>query len=97
VGDQAVAEDRGKDSVGKTVESLLLSGPPLPRPIPAVYAPGVTTLAHPLDNPTNTTNVYIRGLPPDTDDEKLYEMTCRFGTVISHKAIMDTEHGTCKG
>ncbi|KAL7273118.1 hypothetical protein RUND412_004039 [Rhizina undulata] len=82
----------------KSVESLILAGPPLPRPIPAVYSPEFPrTLHDSLENPTNTTNVYIRGLPPDTDDDKLYEMTCRFGVVTSHKAIMDTEHGTCKG
>jgi hypothetical protein len=98
MGDGGAVEVGGKDgSVGKTVESLLLSGPPLPRPIPAMYASGTPTLAQTLDNPTNTTNVYIRGLPPDTDDDKLYEMTSRFGKVVSHKAIMDTEHGTCKG
>jgi RNA recognition motif-containing protein len=62
-----------------------------------MYTTGPPTIAHTLANPTNTTNVYIRGLPPDTDDDKLYEMTSRFGKVISHKAIMDTEHGTCKG
>lgn len=94
----AILGDSGLESeVGKEVQAMLLSGPPLPPPMPAVYAPTITTLAAPLDNPTNTTNVYIRGLPPDTDDDKLYEMTCRFGPVISHKAIMDTEHGTCKG
>ena len=91
------AEDREAKELSKHVESMLLSGPPVPPPITAVYAPCVATLAQTLDNPTNTTNVYIRGLPPDTDDDKLYEMTCRFGTVVSHKAIMDTEHGTCKG
>jgi hypothetical protein len=94
VGESGITENRGKD-IG--LEQLLLAGPPLPRPIPAVYASGAITLAQTLDNPTNTTNVYIRGLPPDTDDDKLYEMTCRFGAVVSHKAIMDTEHGTCKG
>lgn len=82
----------------KSVEALLLAGPPLPTPIPALFSSeSARNVNQALDNPTHTTNVYIRGLPPDTDDDKLYEMTCRFGTVVSHKAIMDTDHGTCKG
>jgi len=95
-GEAGVIDDRAKD-MGKAIETLVLNGPPLPRPIPASYPPSAPIVSNPLDNPTNTTNVYIRGLPPDTDDDKLYEMTCRFGAVVSHKAIMDTEHGTCKG
>ncbi|KAF8534307.1 hypothetical protein BDD12DRAFT_756961 [Trichophaea hybrida] len=94
---QGLLEDRIRTDIGKHVESLLLSGPPLPRPIPAIFVAGVASLAQTLDNPTNTTNVYIRGLPPDTNDDRLYEMTCRFGSLVSHKAIMDAEHGTCKG
>ncbi|RPA76704.1 hypothetical protein BJ508DRAFT_417479 [Ascobolus immersus RN42] len=43
------------------------------------------------------TNVYIRGLSAEMDDDKLYEMTACYGNVISHKAIMDTENGGCKG
>lgn len=87
-----------RDELGKYVERLLLSGPRVPSPIPGAFMTGtIKTMSEALANPTNTTNVYIRGLPPDTDDDKLYEMTCRFGNVISHKAIMDTEHGTCKG
>lgn len=94
---QGIIEDHKNRAICNHVESLLLSGPPLPQPISPIFAPGVASLAQTLDNPTNTTNVYIRGLPPDTNDDKLYEMTCRFGTVVSHKAIIDTEHGTCKG
>lgn len=43
------------------------------------------------------TNVYIRGLSAEMDDDKLFEMTACYGNVISHKAIMDTENGGCKG
>lgn len=93
----AVTDDQAND-LSKYVETLLLQGPPVPNPIPGSFMSGpLKTLSQTLENPTNTTNVYIRGLPPDTDDDKLYEMTCRFGNVVSHKAIMDTEHGTCKG
>lgn len=100
VSNVSYADHGGKpvDNGKKKLESLLLSGPPLPRAIPAVYSPDAPkTMGQCLENPTNTTNVYIRGLPPDTDDDKLLEMTSRFGVVTSHKAIMDTEHGTCKG
>lgn len=90
--------DSGQIYSRKRVESLLLAGPPLPHPIPAVFSPdSAKTMGESLENPTFTTNVYIRGLPPDTNDDKLYEMACRFGGIVSHKAIMDTEHGTCKG
>lgn len=43
------------------------------------------------------TNVYIRGLPNDIDDDKLLELTSTYGNVVSHKAIIDTENGGCKG
>lgn len=43
------------------------------------------------------TNVYIRGLPAEIDDDKLYEMTSIYGPIVSHKAIIDTENGGCKG
>lgn len=80
------------------VESLIRGGPPLPEPISTAFSGEATkSMGENLENPTHTTNVYIRGLPPDTDDDKLLEMVRRFGAIISHKAIMDTEHGTCKG
>ena len=83
----------------KSIEDMVNSGPPIPAPVHGNLLQYPTRQpTHPiLDNPSNTTNVYVRGLPPDTDDDKLLEMTARFGRVTSHKAIMDTEHGTCKG
>ncbi|KAF8421230.1 hypothetical protein EV426DRAFT_706858 [Tirmania nivea] len=49
-----------------------------------------------LYNPSKTTNVYIRGLAPDTDDEKLLRLVEKYGHVESHKAIID-KVGFCKG
>lgn len=50
-----------------------------------------------LYNPSKTTNVYIRGLAPDTDDDKLFKLVDQYGHVVSHKAIMDKTTGFCKG
>lgn len=80
----------------KTLTEMIKSGPPIPTPVHGPYISRGYGHSN-LENPTHTTNVYVRGLPPDTDDDKLLEMTARFGKVTSHKAIVDTEHGTCKG
>lgn len=48
-------------------------------------------------NPTNTTNVYIRGLPVNTTDKALRELCEPFGTISSSKAILDPKEGYCKG
>ena len=50
-----------------------------------------------LYNPSNTMNVYIRGLSPDTDDDQLLRLVEKYGTIISHKAIIDKSTGFCKG
>lgn len=50
-----------------------------------------------LDNEHGTTNVYIRGLHPDTTDEKLHGYGSRFGDIASCKAIIDLNSGFCKG
>ncbi|XP_065189376.1 RNA-binding motif, single-stranded-interacting protein 1-like isoform X2 [Sycon ciliatum] len=43
------------------------------------------------------TNLYIRGLGPNTKDTDLYNMCCEFGTIISTKAIVDKATNLCKG
>jgi len=48
-------------------------------------------------NPTKTTNIYIRGLPPTTTDESLHSMCSIYGTITSSKAIIDQKQGDCKG
>lgn len=50
-----------------------------------------------LDNEHGTTNVYIRGLWPDTTDDKLEAYGARFGDIVSCKAIIELQTGTCKG
>ncbi|GBC00261.1 hypothetical protein RclHR1_00380029 [Rhizophagus clarus] len=50
-----------------------------------------------FSNPTKTTNIYIRGLPPTTTDESLHSMCSIYGTITSSKAIIDQKQGDCKG
>lgn len=73
--------------------------PIIPPAVPAVFTdPGHRrALSVSLYNPTRTTNVYIRGLTPDTDDDKLHSYVARFGLVLCHKSILDLDTGTCKG
>ncbi|CAG8678985.1 23869_t:CDS:2 [Dentiscutata erythropus] len=50
-----------------------------------------------FNNPTKTTNIYIRGLPPNTTDESLHNMCSIYGSITSSKAIIDQKQGDCKG
>lgn len=43
------------------------------------------------------TNLYIRGLRPETTDQDLHKMCEVFGKIVSTKAIIDNETGKCKG
>jgi len=43
------------------------------------------------------TNLYIRGLGPETTDKDLIQLCCKFGTIISTKAILDKTTNKCKG
>ncbi|KAJ1966378.1 hypothetical protein IWQ62_002437 [Dispira parvispora] len=45
----------------------------------------------------HNTNVYINNLPPEMTDEELERLCSAFGTITSHKAIMDATTQTCKG
>ncbi|KTW28434.1 hypothetical protein T552_01697 [Pneumocystis carinii B80] len=81
------------------IAGMIASGPPVPAPVPSIFSGPAyyDTLESSLQNPNKTTNVYIRGLPPDTTDESLYILASRFGKIHSSKAILDTQSGTCKG
>ncbi|KAI9825341.1 MAG: hypothetical protein M1826_007019 [Phylliscum demangeonii] len=81
-----------------TAELLGVTGtmPPIPQAVPAVLA-SRKTLFECFDNPTGTTNVYIRGLHPDTTDEMLFLYAFRFGQVANSKAMIDNQTGLCKG
>ena len=70
--------------------------PAIPKAVPAPYSP-VKPLDRRLENPNGITNVYIRGLQPDTTDEMLYDLAVRFGEIESSKAIIDMSTGLCKG
>lgn len=45
----------------------------------------------------SSTNLYIRGLAPETTDDKLQSMCERYGKIVSTKAIMDKQTNLCKG
>ena len=90
----SVGEYEYVDYWTKTRES-----PVIPVAIPAKQTKdsGRGTFDKILDNEHGTTNVYIRGLWPDTTDELLYGYGIRFGDIKSCKAILDLNTGTCKG
>lgn len=74
--------------------------PAIPEPVPARHSGpdgGRGSLDKILDNPDGTTNVYVRGLQPNTTDELLGMYGERFGAIESQKAIIDHSTGTCKG
>lgn len=73
--------------------------PKIPRAVPAPYSynDGRGTLDKILDNPNQTTNVYIRGLRPNTTDAMLEQYGARFGDIVTAKSIIDHPTHTCKG
>ena len=74
--------------------------PAIPPPVPAIHSGqdgGRGSLDKILDNRNGTTNVYIRGLQPNTDDTMLEGYGRRFGAIDSQKAIIEMSTGTCKG
>lgn len=81
------------------VDKLLVQPPAIPKAIPAVYTlpENLRTLEQSLANPMHKTNVYIRGLHPDTHDDTLAAYAARFGKVVTSKAIIDNATGACKG
>lgn len=85
-------------STGLSVQmQLLLSqDPPIPRAIPAPSSP-IKPLDRSLENKHGETNVYIRGLMPETTDDMLHSWGARFGDIQSSKAIIDLKTNLCKG
>lgn len=79
--------------------AICMQDPPIPKPIPAIFSgeKGRGTLEKSLQNNLNTTNVYVRGLHPNTTDEMLHSYGARFGKIISAKSMLDQETGNCKG
>ena len=76
--------------------ALLTMDPPIPRAIPAPSSP-LKPLDRSLENKTGETNVYIRGLLPETADEMLHAWGKRFGDIQSSKSIIDLKTNLCKG
>ncbi|KAF2180023.1 hypothetical protein K469DRAFT_640229 [Zopfia rhizophila CBS 207.26] len=76
--------------------ALLHKDPPIPRAIPAPSSP-LKPLDRSLENKTGETNVYIRGLLPETTDEMLHAWGKRFGDIQSSKSIIDLKTNLCKG
>lgn len=92
----------GKGSDGQysylDLDALTQQEPAIPRAVPAPWSSNSQrTLDKALKNEFGITNVYIRGLLPDTTDEMLHSYAARFGEIISCKAILDLETGLCKG
>ena len=72
--------------------------PDVPPAVPSIYPdPAYSNINACLYNPKGTTNVYIRGLRPETTDEDLLHMVRPYGNIISTKAIIDTQTKMCKG
>ena len=80
------------------LDALTQQDPAIPRAVPAPWSSNSQrTLDKALKNEFGITNVYIRGLLPDTTDDMLHTYAARFGEIISCKAILDLETGLCKG
>ncbi|KAH7395206.1 hypothetical protein DE146DRAFT_633548 [Phaeosphaeria sp. MPI-PUGE-AT-0046c] len=76
--------------------ALVHREPPIPRAIPAPSSPH-KPLDRSLENKTGETNVYIRGLLPETTDDMLQAWGKRFGDIQSSKSIIDMKSHLCKG
>lgn len=78
------------------LQMLCQQDPPIPKAVPAPYSPH-KALDKALENPYGVTNVYIRGLQPNTTDDMLHMLASRFGDIASSKSIIDHSNGMCKG
>ncbi|CAI6342290.1 unnamed protein product [Periconia digitata] len=82
--------------ISPRILQLLNQEPAIPRAIPAPSSP-LKPLDRSLENKTGETNVYIRGLLPETDDPMLHSWGKRFGDIQSSKSIIDAKSNQCKG
>lgn len=86
--------------VVKDFWALTQQAPAIPPPVPAIHSGqdgGRGSLDKILDNRNGTTNVYIRGLQPNTTDAMLEGYGRRFGAIASQKAIIEMSTNACKG
>lgn len=82
--------------ISPRLKLLMTREPAIPRAIPAPSSP-LKPLDRALENQRGETNVYIRGLLPETTDENLEAWGSRFGDIKSSKSIIDLNTGLCKG
>ncbi|GAB7356632.1 hypothetical protein MBLNU459_g7352t2 [Dothideomycetes sp. NU459] len=85
-----------KRSISPSLHMVLVKDPAIPQAIPAPSSP-LKPLDRALENLRGETNVYIRGLHPETTDEMLESWGRRFGDIKSSKSIIDHSTGLCKG
>lgn len=92
----AMAKQPEQSDVSPRIKLLVSREPAIPRAIPAPSSP-LKPLDRALENQRGETNVYIRGLLPETTDEMLEAWGTRFGDIKSSKSIIDLNTGLCKG
>jgi hypothetical protein len=92
----AMAKQPDLSDVSPIIKKLISQEPIIPRAIPAPSSP-LKALDRALENQRGETNVYIRGLLPETSDEMLELWGTRFGDIKSSKSIIDLNTGLCKG
>ena len=92
-------DSEGKQYILKDLDAICQDEPAIPRPIPAIFSDDKArgTLETSLENKNHTTNVYIRGLHPNTTDDMLIAYGARFGSISSAKSMIDQHTGLCKG
>ena len=92
---------RTRENIYELVDyfSITQANPAIPVAVPAKLTKdsGRGTFDKILDNEHGTTNVYIRGLHPNTTDGMLEAYGHRFGDIKRCKAIIDMSTGGCKG
>ena len=91
-----VAKQPEQSEVPPAIKIMVSKEPAIPRAIPAPSSP-LKPLDRALENQRGETNVYIRGLLPETTDEMLEAWGTRFGDIKSSKSIIDLNTGLCKG
>ena len=91
-----MAKPSPPSTIPASLQAILRQEPPIPRAIPAPSSP-VKPLDRSLENTKGETNVYIRGLLPETTDDMLQNWGRRFGDIQSSKSIIDHKTGLCKG
>ncbi|XP_076327770.1 RNA-binding motif, single-stranded-interacting protein 2-like isoform X3 [Tachypleus tridentatus] len=87
--------------------ALALSLPYRGHSHPSAYSSTWVSVASPPDSGSSSgssgieqlsrTNLYIRGLTPNTTDKDLLNLCSPYGTIISTKAILDKATNKCKG